>query len=209
MSNPELSQSAEENLRTIRSLMERATIYRAISAGPALLAGLLSLVVGIWLITRAELVSNRVFVGIWLVVLVVVDGFNTWLLYREAKGRGGSFPSASTLQGIRTLAPPMLTCGLIGLIMCWVSGDLVRGTLLWVLGYGLGLTATASFAPRSIRALGLAFVVAAVAWFVWAELRPAKPDEIREAARVMAATFGGFHLVYAARTGWWKRSPKA
>ena len=159
--------------------------------------------------TRAEPVSNRVFVGIWLVVLVVVDGFNTWLLYREAKGRGGSFPSASTLQGIRTLAPPMLTCGLIGLILGWVSGDLVRGTLLWVLGYGLGLTATASFAPRSIRALGLAFVVAAVAWFVWAELRPAKPDEIREAARVMAATFGGFHLVYAARTGWWKRSPKA
>lgn len=209
MSNPELSQSAEENLRTIRSLMERATIYRAISAGPALLGGILSLVVGMWLIKRAEPVSDRFFTGIWLAVLAVVGAFNTWVLYREAKRRGGSFPSASSLQGIRTLAPPMLACGAIGLVLCWVSGDLVRGTLLWVLGYGLGLTATASFAPRSVRALGLAFIAAGVGWFVWAELRPTKPEEIREAARVMAATFGGFHLVYAARTGWWKRSPKA
>ena len=34
---------AEEDLRVIRSLMERATVYRAISAPTALVAGLLSI----------------------------------------------------------------------------------------------------------------------------------------------------------------------
>ena len=34
---------AEEDLRVIRSLMERATVYRAISAPAALVAGLLSI----------------------------------------------------------------------------------------------------------------------------------------------------------------------
>ena len=34
--------NAEEDLRVIRTLMERATIYRAISAPTALVAGLLS-----------------------------------------------------------------------------------------------------------------------------------------------------------------------
>ena len=37
-------ESAEENLRVIRSLMERVTTYRAISAPSALVAGLLSTV---------------------------------------------------------------------------------------------------------------------------------------------------------------------
>lgn len=206
MSNPDLSRSAEEHLRTIRSLMERATIYRAISTGPALVAGLLGTGLGIWQMRGAESLSSRGFLLWWLGAMAVVGAVNTWVLLREARGRGMPFPSPATRQGMRTLLPPMLACGVSGAVLCGWSGEPVTGALLWVLGYGLGLVATSGFAPRSIKALGWAFVVAGVAGFFWRELRGIEPGDAAEAARIMAVTFGGFHLVYAVRTGWWKRS---
>jgi len=50
----------EEHLRVIRSLMERATIYRAISAPTALLGGLLALATSgtIWMIDRGQAASG-------------------------------------------------------------------------------------------------------------------------------------------------------
>ena len=59
---------AEEDLRIIRSLMERATVYRAISAPAALIAGLLSILAAGAIYRRP--VHGRVFAAVWLVVLV-------------------------------------------------------------------------------------------------------------------------------------------
>lgn len=210
MDATDLSRTAEENLRSIRRLMERATVYRAISAGPAMLGGCLSAILGAWFYARPEGVSRTGFVAAWLGVLGVVAVFNTWLLWREARERRASFPSASTIHGLKALAPPMMACGLLGLLAALSGGDLVGGVLMWVIGYGLALLATASFAPRSIRSLGWAFLATGLAWALWNGVGPEGGLEpTREAAKIMAATFGGFHLVYAARTGWWRRSERA
>ena len=52
---------AEENLRVIRSLMERATVYRAIAAPAALVAGFLSIfaAAAIYLNDQTRLSVNR------------------------------------------------------------------------------------------------------------------------------------------------------
>jgi hypothetical protein len=206
MAITELSRAAEENLRTIRTLMERATVYRAISAGPALLGGLLAIALATVLQAKGTAVSGPAFAASWVGALLVVGVFNTALLIREARLRGATFPSPSTRHGLRALAPPMSACGLMGLAIIWTGGDAGLGVAMWVVGYGLGLLATASFAPRSIRALGWAFLLAGMGWFFWRELTPgAGVDDNRDAARMMGVTFGGFHLVYAIRTGWWKR----
>ncbi|MCB1228669.1 MAG: hypothetical protein KDN19_00285 [Verrucomicrobiae bacterium] len=210
MDTADLSQTARENLRTIRHLMERATIYRAISAGPALLGGILAVGLGAWFMSRPESVDVRTFAFSWLAVLVLVGAFNAILLWRESWQRGARFPSSSTIHGVLALAPAMLTGGVLGLVFLLSDGDPVRGVLLWVMGYGLGLIATSDFAPRSIRALGWAFLSTGLVWFLWSELAVAEDlartgEPIRSAAKVMAVTFGGFHLVYAVRTGWWKR----
>ncbi len=210
MDSTDLSRAARENLQTIRQLMERATVYRAISAGPALVGGVLALGLGAWFMSRPEGVTETGFVVAWLVVLVVVDALNTFLLWREARQRGAAFPSSSTVHGVLALVPAMLTGGVLGLVSILSDGDPVRGVLLWVKGYGLGLLATSDFAPRSIRALGWAFLATGLTWFLWSELTAAgdavKANEpIREAAKIMAVTFGAYHLVYAVRTGWWKR----
>lgn len=200
-----LSHAAEEHLRTIRSLMERATVYRAISAGPAGLAGVLAVGLGLAFWFRSGDVSPGGFVGAWLAVLALVGGGNTWMLFREARRRGAAFPSPATLHGVRTLLPALLAGGVLGLVYGWSRGELVVAALWWTTAYGLALLATAGFAPRSIRALGWAFLVAGLAGFCGREGGLWQGEPGREAGRIMAATFGGFHLVYAFRTGWWKR----
>jgi hypothetical protein len=69
---------AEEDLRVIRSLMERATIYRAISAPTALVAGSLSVFVAgaIFLNNEKNLkfgfqIASRQLAVVWLVVLLI------------------------------------------------------------------------------------------------------------------------------------------
>ena len=67
---------AEEHLRAIRLLMERATIYRAISAPTALVGGLLSLVLSAAMLVwqngdGSRNVDARAFYQAWLLVLLL------------------------------------------------------------------------------------------------------------------------------------------
>ena len=45
---------AADHLKIIRSLMERATVYRAISAPAALFGGIIALVTGIYMALKVE-----------------------------------------------------------------------------------------------------------------------------------------------------------
>lgn len=88
---PEPADEAAEQLRAIRSLMERSTVYRAISGPAAAFAGVLSLAVCAWLWQLREPSENPdplVFMGIWLGVLLIASVVNTALLYRSARSRG-------------------------------------------------------------------------------------------------------------------------
>ena len=44
------SEKALDQLKVIRSMMERATVYRALSAPAAIFGGILAVVVGCWLL---------------------------------------------------------------------------------------------------------------------------------------------------------------
>src|SRR5438270_4632677 len=49
---------AEEHLRVIRSLMERVTVYRAISAPTALVGGVSSMAVALWMLKRTGFIGS-------------------------------------------------------------------------------------------------------------------------------------------------------
>lgn len=210
MNEAELSQNARENLVTIRRLMERATVYRVISTMPALAGGVLGLMVGLFLAFRSEPLTHRNFVLIWLAVYLVVDAINVFVLHREAKNRGAAFPSSQMLYAVGALLPPMVTCGLIGVLFAWFREEPVSGVLMWAVGYGLGLLATAGFAPKSIRVLGLSFLCAALAAFGWQEFSTTSGAEsLKTASLLMAVTFGGFHVIYGVVVGWLSRDSAA
>lgn len=194
---------AEEHLRVIRSLMEKATVYRAISAPTALVGGLASVVMGGllfagWRQFPGSMRARAYFLAGWAAVLLVTAMANTWFLWRDARSRGDSFISNGMRHALLAMAPAILCgAGLSGFLIGWRLELLLPP--IWMLCYGLALLATRGFAPGSIQRLGWAFLVAGfVALFLltqgggeWAE-GPNAPN------LMMVATFGLLHLIYAA-----------
>jgi len=201
MSNP--AHEAAEQLRAIRSLMERSTIYRAISAPAALFAGLLSLAVSGWLWTqRHRQPEPVVFFIIWLGVLVVVSAVNTWLLFRSARQRGEVFVSPGMKHALRALLPPLVAGFGMSLLLVSEPEHAARDCYAdiaahWILFYGLALLATASFSPRSMQALGAGFFSFGIlTWLPTA--RQFFGQQYPAAVIFMAMSFGMLHIVYAA-----------
>lgn len=192
---------AAEHLRVIRHLMERATVYRAISAPTALVASLVSLPVALYLLLQSRNAAFQLspwgYLGIWFGVLILVDGFNTWLLWRDAKRRGASMASDAAMHALKSLFPPLFAGAVISTLT--VHDSLFTATLCWVVFYGLALLATHGFAPTSMKVLGAGFLLAGLGiWSAarldWIHLEPGR--ELTASSVVMAATFGLGHLVY-------------
>ncbi|NNE92521.1 MAG: hypothetical protein HKN23_12815 [Verrucomicrobiales bacterium] len=201
MSDPK---SAEENLKVIRDLMERATKYRALATVPALIGAILTLLAGVWGYWKGDSLTATKFVLLWLGVLLAIDAVNSVSLYRDSKKRGADFPSPQMIHGILAMLPAFLAGGIIGLVFGLEHEDPVKCATIWAVFSGLALLATRSFAPRSILKLGWLFLIAGTGFFVWYELGGALPGRafpIKAASFVMMAAFGGPLALYAIFTG--------
>ena len=191
---------AEEHLRVIRSLMEKATVYRAISAPGALIAGLCAVAQ-----TAAALAGFRIlFLEGWLSVLGIATVANLALLWRDATRRGEIFVSNGMRVAMRAMLPGLLAGGVIAFLE--TEGSFALTASLWVLFYGISLLAASHFAPKAICWLGRVFFVAGAALVLSGALafdwwQGANQELV--AHLIMGSTFGIFHLAYAACT--WPR----
>jgi hypothetical protein len=191
-----------EHLRVIRSLMERATVYRAISAPTALVAGLLSLgAFATAYYAKHHLHSNltpRQFIVVWLVVLALTWLTNLIFLGRSAYQRREPLFSAGMKCALVNVAPSFLLAGVLTVII----HKPMQLCIIWMVLYGLGLLATQQFAPRSLVVLGSIFFTAGgvlmVAWkHLFLQAGQAEPSTL-VVSGIMAGAFGGLHLAYAA-----------
>lgn len=205
-------QAALENLRVIRSLMEKAHIYRAISAPAALVGGLMAAAASIFGIKSSSGNSPYLdpdgFLVLWLGILAVTSVLNVYLLSGDARRRGQPFLSEGMRMALRAILPPMLVGGVLGIGLLVYQHNLTMAALIWIICYGLALLATASFSPRSLLRLGWAFVISGLALFlVWAANGDIRMWPTHEglapfrmsatASFAMGATFGLLHIVYA------------
>jgi len=193
--------AAARDLPTIRSLMERATIYRTISGPTALFGAVLSLLTALALgalsIAGAP-IGGFSFVLLWIVVLVITTTVNFALIHRDSVRRDEPFLSSGMRLALRTIAPPMFVGGIIGITLALRFDQSAFAAIVWILCYGLALCATAGFAPKSIKLLGAAFIASGAAllpvWFLVETFVGSAP--IFLGAAFMGATFGLLHLVY-------------
>jgi len=206
---------AEEHLKTIRRLMERGTIYRAISAPTALVGGLLSLMASWYYLhwfnqfgPHAYISTDQnSFLRLWLVVLILTAIANTAFLVMGAKKRGEPIFSASMKAAFTALAPSFIAGGVFTFYFVgtgWVPITDIWISIGWCTFYGLGLLATSHFAPRSLSVLGWAFLISGLAAFVTYRLTSGVAqiyyDDLTTrpvGAIFMAVTFGLYHLIYA------------
>ena len=199
--------------------MERATIYRAISAPTALVGGVTALLASAWIWWRpgasetvtADLITIE-FVCAWSAALVVTVAANTLFLWRGAVRGGRPFWSAGLRLAVRSILPSVVVAAAVTSATLLATNIAVPAVLsvAWIFFYGLALLATATFSPRSLLCLGWSFLAAGVLWLLFLSARFAggiTPWEgQRQATVAMAVTFGLFHLVYAACT--WSQKPE-
>jgi hypothetical protein len=194
----------EQQLQNIRSLIERATIYRAISARTALCAAVLSIAAAFY-IDRAE-PRPRSFALIWLLVLVLTLAANGLFVWRQGKRDGRPFISAPMRTAIRAVIPCLV---IPAALTIWYlsTGYLGAQELLlvaiWIAFYGLCLLSTSLFAPRSLVVLGWCFLLSALAIPVVTSNAPDDLGALQLPNLLMGVTFGGYHLIYALCT--WRR----
>jgi hypothetical protein len=161
-------EEAAEQLRVIRSMMERATIFRALSGETALVGGAVALGVA-WVSEKRQ---TWEWSAIWLSGLAVVLFFYVFQLYRMKALYQRPFWSSGLRMALRGALPSLIVGGFLGMIFVR-NGNEEAAASMWILHYGLALLAIREFAPKSM------------VWFVRVN-----------ASRLMAIAFGGFHLVY-------------
>jgi small-conductance mechanosensitive channel len=208
--------SAEENLRVIRTLMERATMYRAISAPTALVAGLISILAAsaIFLseanLTVGRPIRSRQFAVTWIIVLILSLAANTFFVWREARKTGRPFISPGMKLALRAIAPCLLIpAAFTGWFFTtgYLGGQELELVVVWVAFYGLALLSTTLFAPRSLAVLGWAFLFTGLSVPALVNWIEGLPGDIPNLA--MGITFGLYHLIYAAATWPRKRASEA
>ena len=196
---------AEEDLRVIRSLMERATVYRAISAPTALVAGLLSIFTATFIYWNNEVrpfldraIRGQRFAETWIAVLIIALAANAFFIWREARRTNRPFISSGMKLALRGIAP----CVLIpAAFTAWffstgyLGGADLDLVVVWIVSYGLALVSTQLFAPHSLALLGWAFLLTGVAIPALNHVVEDLPLDMSLAA--MGITFGLYHLIYA------------
>ena len=196
MKDPE---SALDHLKTIRSLMERATTYRTLCAPAAIVGGAAALVLGavqLWAIKSGNLAlaEGWGFAFGWLVVLVIAGSLNLVLLLKDSQARGEESPSPRMRHALGILSPPLLSSGLLGLGVLHLTGSTLGCAAVWLLGYASALHAANSFAPPTVKRVCLSSYLlgaAALAYWVFVGIDGA---EAKAGPIAMMAGFGLPHL---------------
>lgn len=196
-------QEAAEQLRVIRTMMERATIFRALSGEAALVGGAMSVAAG-WM---SEGKIGWAWGSIWLGGLAIVILFAIWQLLRISQAHERPFFTHGLKVALRGALPSLVAGGFLGLLFLKYGSrnpgtpraEMLAGSF-WILHYGLALLAIREFAPKSMAWLGIAFLATGIGTFAACTFLQTMSPILNRlgASGVMAATFGGFHLLYGA-----------
>jgi hypothetical protein len=173
---------AEENLSLIRTLMERASIYRRALAPIMITTGVIgasAAVVGL----SGKLDAATSFLTCWASAAIVALFAGFLLARREALREREAFWSPPT----RRVAIALLPAGVGGIIAACAEPDMARLAGWWLLIYGCGLHGAGFFMPSGVRRLSWIFIIAGALALVFGKISP---------HAVMGVGFGGLHLAY-------------
>jgi hypothetical protein len=181
---------AEENLQTIRTLMERSALYRRALAPIMIFVGVVGIIGG--LVGRfSSIKSNCGFVWLWIVVAVVSLAGALLLVRRQA---------------LKALLPGFIAGLLLAILSLIASAapriedeyaDVLQRilTILWLWFYGFAIHAAGFFTLRGVRWFGwifmlMGFVLLVCAFVMRDDLMAMSPHLL------MGEIFGGLHLAY-------------
>ncbi len=191
-SNGMESKWAEENLQTIRTLMERSAIYRRALAPITIYVGAVGVIAALagWLL---KIEADRSFLIYWMAVGLVALSGAFFLVRRQALKDGEKVWSPPTRRIAQAMLPALFIGLVLGLVLAWryTPGDDTPEmySFMWAMLYGLALHSAGFFMPRGIRLFGWVFIFTGLAFLF------VTPPGIT-ANILMGVIFGGLHLAY-------------
>ena len=198
---------AGENLQVIRTLMERASLYRRALAPIMLTLGALGLAGGV-LGHLLDWNNNARFVGFWFAFAVLALAAAFLLARRQALKAEEPFWSPPTRRVALALLPALVMGGTFGVAMITQgAGDSVKTSLiaLWLMMYGTGLLAAGFFVRRGIKLLGWVFLILGGFLLLFVHWVPVLAN--LSVHLLMGGTFGGLHLAYGIYLRFTEASP--
>ncbi len=194
---------ASEHLQVIRTLMERAAVYRRTLAPTTLLTGGIGAVAALvgWF---AQIDSPRGFGLFWMAVSVVAICGAFLTLRRQALHDKEPFWSPPLRRVTRAVLPP-LVAGLVAALLVVLPGGGSPVPVwwlppVWMVLYGCALHAAGFFMERGIKLFGWGFVAlgCVCALVVGLGAGAGGSASAANAHWLMGGTFGGLHLAYGA-----------
>jgi hypothetical protein len=147
------AQQAARNLELIRTLMERTTQYQLLTARAGLAAGCLA-GVGALSFFYLDPADAWQFGGVWGAVFVASVMATTVGTVLRSRQRGERVWSRQSRVVLAALAPSVVAA-LVLSVYFFARGEHLWLPGVWMLCYGQGALATATYAPRPIRLLGV------------------------------------------------------
>jgi hypothetical protein len=171
------------DLRYIRSTMESAGAFTAIS-GWGLVATGVSALVAAFLATLQP--SPETWLGTWLAEGLLALVVSLWASSRKAAAAGVPLLNRPGRKFVFSFTVPMVVGALLSVE--YLGGPLVgRLAAIWLLLYGAGIATGGAFSVRIVPAMGIAFVLLGAAALF-------SPPAWGNA--YLAAGFGGLHIVF-------------
>src|SRR5690606_4400975 len=177
-----LRSTAEDNLRFIRSAMERSTSFTGVSGRGYLLAGISAVVASALAATRQ---SPEGWLFVWMIELVVGGTVAFGLTVRKSRQQGAALWSGSGRKLLIAFVPTMLAGGLL------TVGFAIHGLVNWLPGVWMTLygAAVMTAGARSVRAIPV-MSASFLGLGALTRLLPATGNVI------LALGFGGLHMAF-------------
>src|SRR5581483_8681994 len=187
---------AEENLQTIRTLMERSALYCRALAPIMIYAGVIGIATG-GAGGFLQINSTRQFCVLWLCAAIIAITGAFLLARQQALKDKEPFWSSPTRRVTEALLPPLAAGFCASMLLATFRNDLAPLiSFFWILFYGCALYSAGFFTPRIVRWFGLLFIVCScglllVSGIIWKNSDP-NPNG------VMGLFFGVLHLACGA-----------
>src|SRR5216684_905512 len=178
-----LHASAMDNLRYIRSKMERASSFTAVPGWGQVAIGVTALVTNY---VAAHQPTARGWLGTWLAEAIISLLIAGWLMDRKARASGTPLLSGPGRKVAFSLSPPMIVGALLTVLLFRAG---LTGAIpgMWLLLYGTGVVTGGMYSVSIVPVMGVCFmalgaagIFVPAAWGNW----------------LMAAGFGGLHIVF-------------
>jgi len=180
---PALHARAMDNLAFIRSTMENAGAFTAVSGWGMVIVGFLAIAASF--IAAAQPSAAR-WLDVWLALATVGIVVQLWAMLAKARSAGIPLLSGPGRKFVLAVSPPLLA-GAVLTIVLHRAGLTAVLPGLWLLLYGAAVAAGGAFSVEIVPVMGLCFLAAGalalftpLAWNDW----------------ILGAAFGGFHIAF-------------